>query len=256
MGTDMNTEQMRQARSQFTKDGFAVIRGFLGSEEVDQIIREIERYVADVVPTLSPEEAFYEVKGDPSTLKQLPRIDYHDAYFRRFHRHRRMSELAAHLLGCPVVPRDLQWFNKPPVFGKPTPAHQDGFYDKIEPIEMVNMWLALDPVDEQNGCVRYVAGSHQRGLREHARTNTLGFSQGLVDYGPEDEANEVAICATPGDMLAHHGLTIHRADGNTSDRSRRAMGGVYYAAHVRKHRAVADAYREQLMSELLRDGKI
>jgi phytanoyl-CoA hydroxylase len=252
----MKTEQLHQARLQFSKEGFTVIRGFLRREEVDEVIYEIERYVVNVIPTLPPEEAFYEIKGDPSTLKQLPRIDHHDEYFRRFHRHQRMCELAAHLLGCAVMPRDLQWFNKPPELGKPTPAHQDGFYDKIEPIEMVNMWLALDPVDERNGCVRYVAGSHKCGLREHGRTNTLGFSQGVVDYGPEDQANEVAVCAAPGDMLVHHGLTIHRADGNASNRHRRAMGCVYYAAHVKKNHAIADAYRDRLVSDLLRDDKI
>ena len=143
-----------------------------------------------------------------------------------------------------------------PRVGKSTPAHQDGFYDKIQPIEMVNMWLALDPVDEQNGCVRYIVGSHKCGLRDHTRTNTLGFSQGLVDYGPQDQAHEVAICAAPGDILVHHGLTIHRADGNTSNRNRRALGSVYCAAHVKKNHVIADNYRRQLTCELLHDGKI
>ena len=249
-------EQLRQAKLQFADDGFAVIRTFLGCDEVDEFNREVERYITNVIPKLPPEEAFYEVKGDLSTLKQLPRIDQNDAYFHGFHRHQRMSELAAHLLGCAVVPRDLQWFNKPREIGKPTPAHQDGFYDNIEPIEMVNMWLALDPINNDNGCMRYVAGSHKQGLREHGRTHTLGFSQGVTDYGPEDQANEIAICAAPGDMLVHHGLTIHRADGNTSNRNRRAIGSVYYAAHVHKNHVAADGYHRQLTRDMLRDGQI
>ena len=40
------------------------------------------------------------------------------------------------------------------------------------------MWLALDEVDETNGCLCYVPGSHRQGLREHARTRTLGFLRG------------------------------------------------------------------------------
>ena len=240
----------------FTRDGFAVVRKFLDRKEIDEINREVARYIADVIPTLTPGEAFYETKGDPSTLKQLPRIDQHDEFFERYLRHQRMNDMAVHLLGCAVVARDLQWFNKPPGSGKPTPAHQDGFYDKIEPIEMVNMWLALDPADEENGCVRYVVGSHKHGLREHARSNTLGFSQGLVDYQPDNEANEIAVCAAPGDLLIHHGLTIHRADGNASDRPRRAMGSVYYAAHVKKNHQAVDAYLQQLTDDMQRNGKI
>ena len=164
--------------------------------------------------------------------------------------------MAAHVLGCDVLPRDLQWFNKIPQHSKPTPVHQDGFYDKLEPVEMVTMWLALDIVDEENGCVRYVAGSHKQGLREHTSTNMLGFSQGLVEFGPADRAREVAVCAEPGDLLMHHGLTIHLADANTSNRHRRALGSVYYGAHVEKDQARYEKYQNDLTRDLLRDGKI
>ena len=255
-GNTIMSKQVEQTRDQFVREGYAVIRDFVTRGEVEEIHREVGRYIAQVIPTLPPGEAFYEIKDDPDTLKQLPHINAHDPYFRRWHCDRRLEDLAALLLGGPVIPSDLQWFNKPPRVGKGTPAHQDGFYDKIEPKEMVNMWLALDPVDEENGCVRYVSGSHKRGLREHRRSQTLGFSQALVGYGPEDEAAEVAVCAEPGDLLVHHGLTIHRADANGSDRSRRAMGSVYYAAHVRIDEEGTTAYSRDLTADLLRDGKL
>ncbi len=245
-----------QIKARFEAEGFAVVQRFVSLEEVDRINAEVERYVAEVVPGLPPEAAYCETKGDPSTLKQLPRISEHDAFFRQYHTHDRMRDLASLVLGSDVVPRDAQWFDKPPKVGPPTPAHQDGFYDKIVPVEMVNMWLALDPVDEENGCVRYVAGSHRDGLREHARTNTLGFSQGLVGWGPEDEAREVAVRAQPGDMLLHHGLTVHRADGNASGRHRRALGSVYYAAHVKRDEEQLTTYHRDLASDLIRQGKI
>ena len=89
----------------FTRDGFAVVRKFLDRKEIDEINREVARYIADVIPTLPPGEAFYETKGDPSTLKQLPRINQHDEFFERYLRHPQLSELAVHLLGCPVVAR-------------------------------------------------------------------------------------------------------------------------------------------------------
>src|SRR5690606_9983238 len=100
----------------------------------------------------------------------------------------------------------------------------------------LTMWLALDHVDQENGCVSYVKGSHLRGLREHASSGVLGFSQQMTDFGrPEDLENEVAMPARPGDLLVHHALTIHRADGNRStDRKRRSMGFIYYAASARE----------------------
>lgn len=119
------------------------------------------------------------------------------------------------------------------------------------------MWLALEEVDEDNGCVCYVTGSNRKGMRPHGRTDTLGFSQGLTDFGPDDTANEVAFHAMPGDLLVHHALTIHRAGGNrTLDRSRRALGLVYFAAHAREDSAMQKEYQKKLTQDRIDDGKI
>ena len=86
------------------------------------------------------------------------------------------------------------------------------------------MWLALDQVGEENGALRYVPRSHSHGLRPHHQTAVIGFSQGISDYGPEDEAAEVLIELEPGDLVCHHGEIIHRADANRSQTlSRRAF---------------------------------
>ena len=120
------------------------------------------------------------------------------------------------------------------------------------------MWLALDEVDEENGCVRYVLGSKERGMRPHGRTQTLGFSQGITDYGlPEDQANEVALPAQPGDLLVHHAMTIHRADGNHSKtRHRRALGFIYYSEQAQEDESAHAAYQKKLSEELAQSGKI
>ena len=120
------------------------------------------------------------------------------------------------------------------------------------------MWLALDEVVEENGCVRYVRGSHREGLRPHNRTQTLGFSQGISDFGNEqDKANEVICRAQPGDLLAHQAMTIHRAGANNSPtRSRRALGFIFYGVSAREDAAAHKAYQLKLDSELAASGKI
>ncbi len=182
---------------------------------------------------------------------------YH-AYFAGLFAGSQFEQLASVLLGDEVVGQNLQYFNKPPGVGQPTPAHQDGYYFRLAPCEAVTMWLALDVVDEENGCVRYVRSSHQRGMRPHGRTQVLGFSQGIIDYpGPEDLANEVPMPAEPGDLLVHHALTIHRADGNrSSNRSRRALGFIYYAQRAKEDIAAKQAYLARLADEMKTAGKI
>ena len=248
----------RAAKEAFDRDGYVFLKGFLSAQEMAALQSQIDRFIADVVPTLPREQVFYEDKNRPDTLKQIQHLWKHDPVFERLMIDSPFREVAELLLEGPVVPKNLQYFNKPPGVGQPTPPHQDGYYFMLKPCEAVTMWLALDHVDEANGCMRYVRGSHRRGMRPHGRTQTLGFSQGITDYGrPEDRADEVALPAKPGDLLVHHALTIHRADGNaTRDRTRKAIGFVYYAQRANEDVEAKAAYQKKLAEELALAGKI
>src|SRR6185295_18747361 len=118
-------------------------------------------------------------------------------------------------------------------------------YFNLKPPNVVTVWLALDNVDDENGCLRYVAGSHQCGFRPHARSNVLGFSQGITDFGPQDAAAERKIHLSPGDAVAHHGMTIHRAEPNRSQgRNRRAFAMVFKGVSCRRDEASFARYQE------------
>ena len=96
------------------------------------------------------------------------------------------------------------------------------------------------------------------GMRPHGRTQTLGFSQGITDFGKaSDQRDEVACPAQPGDLLAHHALSIHRADANLSiTRNRRALGFIFYAQSAREDVAEHEAYQSKLAVEMAEAGKI
>ena len=246
----------RKHRDDFERNGFVCIRGFYSPQDVCELNAYFERMIARDVPGMPTSDAFYEVKGDPSTLKYIPRLAKHDPRFEAMKTSDRWRQLAEGLLNDGATPQGIEWFNKCPRVGKATPPHQDGYYYMIEPNEGVHFWLALDPVDESNGCVRYLPGSHRRPMRPHTRGQTLGFSQEITDYGPADYAAEVPMIMQPGDLIAHHTLTVHRADVNTSDRNRRAMGVVDYAARAKVDKERSEAYQKKLMAELAQAGKI
>ena len=90
------------------------------------------------------------------------------------------------------------------------------------------------------------------GFREHRRTDVLGFSQGIADFGTrDDQDNDVACPGTPGTFLMHHAKTIHYAGANRSpDRSRRALGFIYYAKSAKLDTDARDAYQAALNSQL------
>ena len=243
-------------KATFEEDGFIAVSSFCDEDELAGIESSLSRFIEETLPNLPPEEVFYEDKGNPSTLKQIQRMHEHDDFFRSF-MDSGPKRLAEELLGEPVVGKNLQYFNKPPGIGQATPAHQDGHYFMLQPCRAVTMWMALDLVDEENGCVRYLRGSHLDEMRPHGRTQTLGFSQGIVDFGKEEVREEIPCPANPGDLLAHHALTIHRADANLSPtRSRRALGFIFYGESAREDRVVHEDYQRKLAAEMSAKGKI
>lgn len=247
---------LQALKGTFDRDGYLVIRGFLSRPELAELNRELARYVVERVPHIPRTDVYYEDRNDPTTLKQMARIKQHDAYFAGLIERPQWPGLAQALLADRVVAQELEWFNKPPRIGKFTPPHQDGYYFMLEPNEAVTLWLALDPVDESNGCVRYLPGSHRKGLRPHVRTKVLGFSQGISDYCDTDRQAEVPIVAEPGDLLVHHAVTIHRADGNPSARHRRSLGMIFYAARARQDAQKLADYQKGLNAELREAQKI
>ena len=249
---------MHDLPTRFQRDGYVALPRFLVGRELAELIANVDRFIDHVVPQLPAEHVFYENRDDPTTLKQIQQMGDHDPWFQDLFTGSRFREVAEMLLDGPVVPKNMQYFNKPPELGQPTPPHQDGYYFMLEPCEAVTMWFALEDVDEENGCVRYVPGSHQLGIREHARTQTLGFSQGIVDYPTAaDRKRELAIPAQPGDLLVHHALTIHRADGNRSPtRTRRALGFIYYSHSAREDAQAHAAYQRKLADDLRAAGKL
>jgi ectoine hydroxylase-related dioxygenase (phytanoyl-CoA dioxygenase family) len=224
------------------RDGFVVVRNFLPADELDVLRQNLDRYIREVVPMLPDTDAFYEDRSRPETLKQLQRMAC-DPFFAAYSHNPRWVTLAEALLGESAVAEQPEWFNKPPGTSHVTPPHQDNFYFCLTPPSVLTIWLALDCVNAENGCLRYVTGSHLRGYRTHVRSRILGFSQGISDYAPGDFTRERAILLEPGDAVAHYGMTIHRADANLSaTRHRRSFAIVFKGASCRRDEEAYERY--------------
>ena len=256
---DLNNKDLqKKLRSDFLRDGFIFMPGFLNDEEVARVNDKTKEFISTKLSEIPRTEVYYEDIEDTSSLKQIQRLFQYDSFFSQMMTGSKFQKLASILLDDSVVGKNLQYFNKPPKKGKPTPPHQDGYYFMLVPNEAVTMWMALESVDEENGCVRYVKGSHRYGMRDHGRTQTLGFSQQITDFGcPNDVENEVFFPTKAGDLLVHHSLTIHRADGNSSEhRTRKAMGFIYYANKAKEDAEAHKAYQKKLADELKNENKV
>ncbi len=231
-------------RAEFDNNGFVFIADFLSKEAVEEIRNNVDSVISEVEPNLPESSVYCEEKGNSDTLKQLMNLHIHDRFFEKKLNDSQFKNIATVLLEDKIIGKNLEYFNKRPKIGKPTPPHQDGYYFMLNPSVAVTMWMGLETADEENGCVQYIKGSHLKGMRRHGKTNTLGLSQQVQDFGAaDDKENTVCFPANPGDLLIHHSLTVHFANGNKSaTRSRNTIGLVYFGESAKENFVAKAAY--------------
>jgi len=112
--------------------------------------------------------------------------------------------------------------------GTETPWHQDeAFRDpKLEYHEM-NVWVALQDANQENGCLRYLPGSHRNEVLQHGPPNDDPTSQALQCIGAFDEGNAVTCELPAGGCAIHHSRMLHSAWPNVSAGSRVAYVMVF-----------------------------
>jgi non-heme Fe2+,alpha-ketoglutarate-dependent halogenase len=106
--------------------------------------------------------------------------------------------------------------------------HQDATYWGLSAPRAVTAWVALSPSTPENGCVRFIPGSHRTALA-HDNTrdpkNLLGRRERLV--GTIDDTNGVNAVLGPGEMSLHDVLIVHGSEPNRS-RTRRVGFSIRY----------------------------
>lgn len=264
----VSTADLQQAVAIYERHGVVVMRSFISQPRVAAMRQDIERRISSLpagAPSIEYADGtdgyvFYDDVQTPSTLKQMGHVELISDALKALQDE--MRQVAEVLLGeaCASgeVQSQIQYFNKPPVSAyadgdasRPTPPHQDGWYWMIKPQSAgCTCWMALDAVDEENGCLRYNvagnAGPARPAMRTHAFSQIKGFSQEIADYDASSE-HEIPIPAAPGDLLVHGALTVHRAGSNRSrTRPRRAVGGTFFGASARVDEAAKAARAEEI----------
>lgn len=108
--------------------------------------------------------------------------------------------------------------------------HQDITFLGLEPPEMVTAWYAIDDVDEGNGCLKVVPGSHRGQVRQHnestRRGNILNHNH-EVALSCDDLASLTPIPLRSGEACLFSGGLIHGAGKIMSGRRRVALACRY-----------------------------
>ena len=124
----------------------------------------------------------------------------------------------------PVIGPEIALFSshficKPKGNGKRVPWHEDSFYwrQMIAPMEVVTVWLAIDPSTRENGAMQVIPRSLD-GNSEHesvdAEQNVLPWE---VKRRPVDHSKAVTIELEPNHASLHDGRLLHGSPANTSN---------------------------------------
>ncbi len=139
-----------------------------------------------------------------------------------------IPEMVADLIGPDVKFHHCKLNVKLPGMDTKVEYHQDHPYDPHTNSDMLTMLLLLDDMNEENGCLRVVPGSH----RERYSHYQDGRFTGMTDPALYDgfEARSVPVVGRAGDVCLMHTWTVHGGGPNRSDRPRRLLICDYNAA--------------------------
>jgi ectoine hydroxylase-related dioxygenase (phytanoyl-CoA dioxygenase family) len=228
----------------FRRDGYVHLRGVLSADELAVIERDYERFLRREIPV--PGKDLCDMSGDYQRRFEdfsivnvmLPR-KYYPAWQGSVYEERAHS-IAEQLCGSGMALDYDQLLAKRPfkedaVFH----WHQDAAYwpPTADP-RTATCWLAIDDSTLENGCMRFVPGSHLAPLRPH---RTLKADRGeshtlLTDLDANDVVRPAPIAR--GDVTVHNERVLHGSGGNRTPGWRRAYVVAFRsAATVAEERA-------------------
>lgn len=215
----------------YQENGYWIGPKIFSDEQLEAYREHHARVVAGEYETGRPPHSRSIEPDEP--IDRIVKIDnsyWSDATLAKLVINRTVGAIAARLAGKSGIRLwHDQLLHKPPQ--KDTAAgavgwHQDWYYWQCaEPADMLTAWVALIDVNEQNGCMEVVPGSHKWGLLSGSDffAQDLEALQKTIEKA-SGKPFETVSCELPaGAMSFHHCLTVHGSRPNLSDAPRLSM---------------------------------
>ena len=149
--------------------------------------------------------------------------------------HPRVLDPIEDLLGPNILVWDSNWFIKLPGDKTFVSWHQDGTYWNLDSAAVTTAWIALSPVNPENGCMRVIPGTHQQPQMAQRETdsqdNALSRGQEIVDG--LDESAAVDLVLNQGEMSLHHLWIVHGSEAIRSNEPRIGIAVRYINTKVK-----------------------
>lgn len=227
-----------EALRQYEREGYMAIENAFSMEEVEAARAGILDLVARRKPGFDNIEFEAHAQQRLEQISPEQRQDYVRKLMGFVHYDERLKQISEHPSLMPILQRILKArpvlfqdmaLLKPP-HGREKPWHQDNAYFDI-PLgtPIVGVWIALDEVSVENGCMHLLAGGHREGAMPHFKIRDWQ----LCD---RDMMNRVCVAVPlrPGGCLIFNGMLPHGTPRNNTDQRRRALQYHYCPEGVQK----------------------
>ncbi len=220
----MMDKTLDQAYKEYWQNGWIVVNGVFSNDEINRLLEVSEGYIKEEIK--SGEIHSVDKKDDGEILPRKLSNPYGKyPIFGEFLANENLQNLLAHFVNPTISLVSDQIFCKPPQIGSPKPYHQDNAYFKCTPAdELITAWVALDDVDQENGCLFYQNGTHRSSIVEHEQCEKDYDMEIKKEFLKKDLERPAIV--KKGGVVFHHGNTMHCSGENRSNRWRRA-----YATH-------------------------
>jgi len=216
-----------EQRAFYQENGFVQVDNVLSEQELAELRQYMEEVMVEETGTMSLQTdkkggSYYRV------LNQRVNVWRDHGGMHKYSFNPRFAQMALELTGASGIRLfhdHALW--KMPGDSKPTPWHQDFPYWPMNETGAMSIWIALDDVDEKNGCMMFVPKSQNAGKLNHI---DLSNPQDLFEFvkGTDYEsAKPVKVPLKAGSCTFHNGLTFHYAHSNVTDKPRRALAIIY-----------------------------
>lgn len=222
----MKTQLTQEQISFYREHGFLVVEEFLEADELPHWQKTLHKAVAHRQHQRLPGGSENFNTFTNKAFLQCLNLWKEHAGMRKLILDERIGKMATALEGVQGlrVWHDQALIKEP--WAEPTAWHQDNTTWSFSSDHAISIWIALDDVTLQNGCLFFLPGSHKHRLEKHIRTNS-GVGEFFKHY-PEFSATEpIPATMKAGSCSFHNGLMVHGAHANMSPRPRRAMTCAY-----------------------------
>ena len=208
----------RSQLEQFDADGYLFFPSLFSRDEI--------RILTDEVPALYAQrrtENVREKTGDAVRTNFAAHL--YSAPFARLARHPRMVEPVQQIFGEDLYMHQFKINGKMAFDGDLWQWHQDyGTWtrdDDMPSARAMNVAIFLDDVNEFNGPLMFIPGSHKLGLLEAGHdTSTTSYPLWTIDHATiaalVDRGGIVAPKGAAGSMIVFHGCLVHASTSNLS----------------------------------------